>query len=78
MGCYWRLIAGVKARILKYEVSTIEYFYPHYSFFQHLNRQVGALDKLIKLTDSIKDRSNETKLVLVDDISDKSFFYFRI
>jgi len=30
------------------------------SYLKHLNRQVGALDKLIKLTDSIKDRSNET------------------
>ena len=26
---------------------------------QHLNRQVEALDKLTKLTDSIKERANE-------------------
>jgi hypothetical protein len=27
--------------------------------FQHLNRQVEALDKLTKLTDSIKERASE-------------------
>ena len=53
----------LKVGINKIKIS----YHPIILYFQHLNRQVGALDKLIKLTDSIKDRSNETKLVKIEE-----------
>ena len=46
------------------------------SYLKHLNRQVGALDKLIKLTDSIK-ASNDTAVqrlrYLCDQISQDDY-----